>query len=1238
MELSALILIFATFTVPAIVSVFVFIDFYKKKKLIYDIFYILLYYLTAVLIISLVKLMLVIEMSFSPMSFLIGNTLFFFTFGVFAVAVSRVLKLRETLRVSNRELVLILVIGLASIFLKDAVNALDFFVYSATFVVAYAISRTLYAYSQRKSPFLFAAYKIPAAILMADSIAKYVFYCEKLPLFPTLHIFLSLRLLGLLTLVFLAHLTGRTLNANEIPQEVFLARRRSIKRALAVTFLINIAIITLASNLFVGIRKYRIEKFDRANTDLSIYAYTTGTSLSRLLNYEFLSHIEYLSREREIIEPGKREIEVENFYESHKDTFCSVILMNPKGIIEFAVPFKASIGSDISYQKHVQKVLETKQPVLSDPFMDLLGFPAIGFHIPLFDANNVFRGTVAGLIDLRQIPSLIRTLPEKGKEFLIFKNGLLLASSTKDYEVLSTSDQILTDAFLDENFTGLFKFRLYGEELEVITFSNKNYFVKDVGAYALSAIFQSLPSLLILLIVLTVFLLTLSRQDIELGKKVEDAILREREERFSRERFQDRLSRINEFIYGISPEQTAREVAETLLKLMLTVIEVGDRGSVFIRVGDFLEPLATVGYRVESLGKVRIPLELEKKRWGTGDPIIVRDILDKTPSEVPKDNFSEAKSFDIKETIVVPIASINDYFGTIYVDSVRGYDVFSEDDLKIAKATAKIARFYFENIKLVDELSLEANENLRTTEKLQRLLNATASFTFLESKEEFFDELLGLSMEIVEGAERGTVLLKEGQNLTYIACRNYPFEKLRQIRIPLEAELRVTERGKAQVIKRISEVEKLSAEQEKFFREIDAFSIKYTITAPVYVGEEYFGGIFIDSTKEEPVFTEGDKKVMVAVSNLASLYMRTRLLIEEVEKNAKLSIISAEIFKACETVKDRAALIQTIYREINRKLEVKVNEVLIASLVDEEVTIYCATESKARVRNYESMPSILASINESTVISKHLGEFSKFLIDKDRLKSILIVPQGKSATTMFSFKEEVPPDLLDLLKAIGKEIRDFVDSKELSFKVVESYLETLVLTVKAIDSRDPYTKEHSENVTKYAYLIGKRVGLPYLDLRSLVLSALLHDVGKIGIPDSILKKEDALTKEEYEVIKNHTVIGWQMLKDTKLLKKESEYVLRHHEWFNGNGYPSGIKGFDIPIYSRIISVADAFDAMTTQRPYRSAKTVEEAKKELKQFGGIQFDPEIVGEFLAIVEVQDINKLDLLSILQEVFKQ
>lgn len=183
------------------------------------------------------------------------------------------------------------------------------------------------------------------------------------------------------------------------------------------------------------------------------------------------------------------------------------------------------------------------------------------------------------------------------------------------------------------------------------------------------------------------------------------------------------------------------------------------------------------------------------------------------------------------------------------------------------------------------------------------------------------------------------------------------------------------------------------------------------------------------------------------------------------------------------------------------------------------------------------------------------------------------------------------------------------DLKELFYKTIKSIS-------CALDAKDPYTHGHSLRVTLYSLILASKLGLTDSALEEIETAGLLHDIGKIGIPQSILCKTSKLTDEEFEIMKDHTGQGAKMIQNVKKLRAVASWLKSHHERWDGRGYPCGLKGTEIPFFARVIALADTYDAMTSTRPYRKALPHEVAIQEIKRCSGVQFDPELAEIFVA----------------------
>jgi len=190
---------------------------------------------------------------------------------------------------------------------------------------------------------------------------------------------------------------------------------------------------------------------------------------------------------------------------------------------------------------------------------------------------------------------------------------------------------------------------------------------------------------------------------------------------------------------------------------------------------------------------------------------------------------------------------------------------------------------------------------------------------------------------------------------------------------------------------------------------------------------------------------------------------------------------------------------------------------------------------------------------------------------------------------------------------------------------------TITALANAVEARDHYTRGHTERVTKLAEKIAEALGWSDDELKWLKIGATLHDIGKIGVPDSILNKPGPLTSDEVEVMRRHPELGCKMLADVPFLEPILPYVLHHHERWDGTGYPEGLAGTEIPIQGRLLAIADTVDAILSNRPYRPANVPEKAIEELNLYRGIQFDPELADVFITLWEAGRIDLDELYSL-------
>lgn len=228
---------------------------------------------------------------------------------------------------------------------------------------------------------------------------------------------------------------------------------------------------------------------------------------------------------------------------------------------------------------------------------------------------------------------------------------------------------------------------------------------------------------------------------------------------------------------------------------------------------------------------------------------------------------------------------------------------------------------------------------------------------------------------------------------------------------------------------------------------------------------------------------------------------------------------------------------------------------------------------------------------------------------KEKIIGVLIVSNRKGHPHLFTKEDQ------SLLMALANHVSIALLNARLYKELEEMFVSTVSSLANAIDAKDPYTHGHSERVMKYSLAIARRMDLPKDFMKKLRLSGLLHDVGKIGIKDAILGKKDRLTLEEAEVMRQHPLIGINIVSSIKGSEKLIRGIVDHHEWLDGKGYPKHLKGKKISLEGRIIAIADAFDALTTDRPYQKKFSSKAACLEIARSSGTQFDPKTIKAFL-----------------------
>ncbi len=390
------------------------------------------------------------------------------------------------------------------------------------------------------------------------------------------------------------------------------------------------------------------------------------------------------------------------------------------------------------------------------------------------------------------------------------------------------------------------------------------------------------------------------------------------------------------------------------------------------------------------------------------------------------------------------------------------------------------------------------------------------------------------------------------------------------------------------------------------------------IAVPLKLRDKVVGVIVIEGEEVER-FGDEDLEVLKAIAGLVEVSMERVRYLQSLKITHSRLLLLYEIsrrFTALVDIEEAAErLVNTLCKELGY--------LSVMLFLEREGYLYpvaiCGAPEEFRGRRI--------GLTESSIVSEVFRTGKPYLardVEKDplylrwdnRVKGQFSVPIKKDSKmygvlTVTTAGEEILPQDVETLTVLANLFAHVLEREELYFSI------TLALA-KTIEMKDPYTHGHCERVMKWSLLLAEKVGLSSADKKNLKYAAVLHDIGKIGVPGRVLNKPGKLTDEEYDMVKKHPILGEEILKPISLFKEVAKWVRWHHERWDGKGYPDGIKGEEIPLGVRILSLADSFDAMVSDRPYRSALPLEKAIWEIEENKGKQFDPVLADLFVRIV--------------------
>ena len=476
----------------------------------------------------------------------------------------------------------------------------------------------------------------------------------------------------------------------------------------------------------------------------------------------------------------------------------------------------------------------------------------------------------------------------------------------------------------------------------------------------------------------------------------------------------------------------------------------------------------------------------------------------------------------------------------------------------------------------------------------------------------------------ITGLSRCSLLLFDAERELIMAASNFKGAVEGLGKLPAEclgALAAVTSLGGPVVLRRVNDN---PPELEAFLENYDSPTL---LLVPLVSGDRDLGFLLLDEGKSRE-FSPDQIDLAVASANQAAVALEKSTLLREMENQVKHMAAIGIVARTLSSYLDPAEQLQILLDMATALARADRGVVMLMEDVFGPLKVKASVGRPYGEEGEEALTRVARwVVDHSEVLHLERGmEDPRFddvemkveasitapLLVRDKVIGVMSVATAKPG-------EHYSKNDVDMFGNFATQAAVSVENTQLYARLQAAHLGTISSLAAVIEARDPYTIGHSARVTQYAVAIAEVMSLPAEDIEEIRLASLLHDVGKIGVPDKILGKTESLTEEEYSAIKMHPTMSVKIIEPLPHLAKIIPVVYHHHERYDGTGYVEGMAGDKIPLGSRIIAAADAFEAMTSDRPYRQAVSREQAMAALRENAGTQFDPEVVGYFLKLLE-------------------
>jgi len=671
--------------------------------------------------------------------------------------------------------------------------------------------------------------------------------------------------------------------------------------------------------------------------------------------------------------------------------------------------------------------------------------------------------------------------------------------------------------------------------------------------------------------------------------------------------------------------QRPHEVLDQVMDLVVEVMRV-EAGSMLLidASGQGLRFEIAKGEKADAVKHFRLKLGEGIAGWVAqrGEPLIVPDVH-RDPRF--RSDISETIDFPTQSILCGPIIGRSGTLGVIEVINRLDGEQFNEKDLQLLQALSNQAALMLENSRILNR----AERQLAGLDALKEVA-VTISTPNTLNLQTVLEHLLEVSVDLTE-AESGTIFLHDEDvgELRLGVAVGFPQNKLpkQTVRIGESITGQVAKTGAPRIV---SDVDPATAAEDPHSTEVRSM-----LSVPLRRMNRTIGVLNVVNRRDQDAFSEDDLSLLLAFASQSVAAIENARWYEEAQRKIEELTTLVGVSSMIASELDLDQLLTTIMDLACQVMKAEASSLMLLDEVSNDLAFRVALGEKGeevkqyRIKIGEGIAGWVAEHREPLLVEDVSRDkrFKKEIADSIDFptKSIICVPVivkekligvieviNRVDGTHFDRRDQ------SLLSAIASEAGIALENARLYRDLRSLYLNVIEALARTIDVKDSYTHDHSRRVTLLAQAISKEMGFPEEQMDFLQIAGLFHDIGKLGVDGSILHKAARLDDEEYETLKKHALIASDIVGEIKPWKHIVPWIRHTHECYDGSGYPAGLKGDEIPLPSRIIAIADSYDAMTSDRPYRERLDRETAIARVTEQSGKQFDPEVVNAFLNAV--------------------